>query len=478
MAIVLTNALLFDLDPPRITKGPLRIEDGLISAVGNGAKPRRGDTIVDCGGAVVMAGLVNGHAHLYSALAAGMPMPPKMPRNFPEVLEFIWWRLDRALDEESIELSGAVGALDALRCGTTTLIDHHASPCCIPDSLDMLERGIDAVGLRAVLCYEVTDRNGRAGTEAGIEENRRYIEKSQKVKKSKSQNAGTAKAKRVARRFAGMMGAHAAFTLSDASLRRCVEIAADLHAGLHIHVAEDPADDLVCRRKYGAPLLRRLEKCGLLDKAMGVGARSILAHGTHLSPEDGRCVSAQVAAVAHNPRSNMNNRVGYTPVGWMTNVLLGTDGIGSDMFTEARHAWFKGCDATAPGQSAARRVAPTPSSASRAKPPTVHTPARVGAMLAHSARVAGDMLGGTLGRLTPGAAADVVITDYVPATPLDSANAPAHLIFAIGPQHVRHVLVAGRWALRDRQPVQVKETEIRQRASRAAAALWRRMQAL
>jgi putative selenium metabolism protein SsnA len=462
MPLTLTNALLFDLDPPRIVKGGLQLDGGVITAAGPRVRPQAGDTIVDCGGAVVMPGLVNGHAHLYSALAAGMPMPRKMPRDFPEILKYIWWRLDRALDGESIEFSGAVGALDALRCGTTTLIDHHASPSCIAGSLDRLERGIDAVGLRAVLCYEVTDRNGRAGAAAGIEENRRYIEK--------RRNAQTSKRGNSRRHFAGMVGAHAAFTLSDASLRACVKLAAELVAGLHIHVAEDPADDRVCLEKYGAALLKRLHKCGLFDKATGVAARSILAHGTHLSPRDAERVSAQVAAIAHNPRSNMNNRVGYTPVTWMTNVLLGTDGIGADMFTEAKHAWFKGCDAAA----CAGPQAPKP----RPKPPAVHTPARVLAMLAHSARVAGDMLGCTLGRLTPGAAADIVITDYIPATPIDDANAAAHLIFAVGPQHVRHVIVSGRWLLRDRIPLLLDEGETRRHAARAARALWRRMQTL
>jgi cytosine/adenosine deaminase-related metal-dependent hydrolase len=399
-----------------------------------------------------------------------MPMPRKMPRDFPEILKYIWWRLDRALDGESIELSGAVGALDALRCGTTTLIDHHASPNCIGGSLDLLERGINAVGLRAVLCYEVTDRNGRAGAAAGLEENRRYIEKRRNDETPKRRNAQTSKRGDSRRRFAGMVGAHAAFTLSDASLRACVELAAELDAGLHIHVAEDPADDRVCRERYGAALLNRLHKCGLFDKATGVAARSILAHGTHLSPRDAGRVSAQVAAVAHNPRSNMNNRVGYAPVAWMTNVLLGTDGIGGDMFTEARHAWFKGCDAAACAELPARRPLQ--------EPVAIHTPARVLAMLAHSARVAGDMLGCTLGRLTPGAAADIVITDYVPATPLDDANAAAHLIFAIGPQHVRHVIVSGRWLLRDRTPLLLDEGKTRRRAAAAARALWRRMQTL
>src|SRR5207248_1813393 len=140
-------------------------------------QPASDDEIIDCGGAVVLPGMVNGHTHLYSALAVGMPPPQQSPKNFLEILQLVWWRLDRALDAESIEASAQIGALSALHCGTTTLIDHHASPNCIGDSLDLIERGLASVGLCGVLCYEVTDRNGKFGREAGLEENRRYIAK-------------------------------------------------------------------------------------------------------------------------------------------------------------------------------------------------------------------------------------------------------------------------------------------------------------
>ncbi|MCK4340321.1 MAG: amidohydrolase family protein, partial [Phycisphaerae bacterium] len=177
MAIVLENALLVDIDPIRVEPGNLRIDGGRIVQRDQQISRETTDEIVDCGGAVVLPGLVNGHAHLYSALAAGMPPPPQAPRNFVEILKYVWWRLDRALDVASIEMSGRIGALDALHCGTTTLIDHHASPNCIDCSLDYLEKGIAGVGPRAVLCYETTDRNGPAGRDAGVEENHRYLEK-------------------------------------------------------------------------------------------------------------------------------------------------------------------------------------------------------------------------------------------------------------------------------------------------------------
>ncbi len=176
MALVLQNAVLVDLDPAKVETGGLRIDGGQI--VGRGSvKAAAGDEVIDCGGAVVLPGMVNGHTHLYSALAVGMPAPPRMPKNFLEILQLVWWRLDQALDAESVVMSALMGALEALHCGTTTLIDHHASPNFIHESLDLIERGINTVGLRGVLCYEATDRHGQTGREAGLAENRRDLQK-------------------------------------------------------------------------------------------------------------------------------------------------------------------------------------------------------------------------------------------------------------------------------------------------------------
>src|SRR4029079_7082343 len=185
------DALLVQLDPPRVESSNLRVADGSIVGVGKDVAASSGDEVVDCSGAVLMPGLVNGHTHLYSALATGMPAPPRAPRNFHEILKFIWWRLDRAHTPESVEMSGLIGALTAVRCGTTTLIDHHASPNAIERSLSVLENGIAAVGCRGVLCYEVTDRNRSDEAATGLAENARYVHFCQQ------RNDG---------RFAGMVG--------------------------------------------------------------------------------------------------------------------------------------------------------------------------------------------------------------------------------------------------------------------------------
>jgi putative selenium metabolism protein SsnA len=432
MATVLTNAWLANLDPPSVRFGGLRIEGECIVEAGSAVSAGQTDDVFDCGGAVVLPGLVNGHTHLYSALAAGMPAPPSEPGNFHEILQFVWWRLDRALDAAAVRMSATVGALDALRCGTTTLIDHHASPGCIGGSMDEIEAGLSAVGLRGVLCYEVTERNGRDDVAAGLAENERYLTRCAASKDG---------------RFAGLVGAHAAFTLADVDLAACVDLARRYQTGVHIHVAEDPCDDAICRERYGRPLLARLAESGILT------CDSILGHGTHLSADDLAVVNRSSASVAHNPRSNMNNRVGYAPVDQIDRpLLLGTDGIGGDMFAELRAAWFKHRDA--------RLALP---------------PQRFVAMLAENARAAGRRLGVRLGELGPSAAADIVVTDSVPATPLNEDNLAAHLIFAIGARHVKHVFVSGRARMIDRGVVGLDEPALRREATGVARDLWERM---
>src|SRR3954465_9631900 len=180
MSTFFRDALLVQLDPAWVEAGHLRVADGKVGSLGANAAAEPGDETVDCAGAVLMPGLVNGHTHLYSALAVGMPAPPRAPRNFHEILQFIWWRLDRAHIPDSIEMSGLIGALAAVRYGTTTLIDHHASPNAIDGSLSVLENGIAAIGCRGVLCYEVTDRNRPDEASAGLAENERYIRECQR----------------------------------------------------------------------------------------------------------------------------------------------------------------------------------------------------------------------------------------------------------------------------------------------------------
>lgn len=244
----------------------------------------------------VTPGMVCSHHHLYSTLARGMPSPPRQPTRFLEILEQIWWRLDVALDEEMIRWSAMLGAVEALQCGTTAIVDHHESPSCIEGSLSIIADACAEVGVRTNLAYGVTDRHGVDGARRGLAENERFL------------RAGGR----------GMVGVHAAFTCSDESLANAAALAADVGVGVHIHVAEGP-DDANAGERLKA-LARddwHLVHCVYLDRELP---------GT----------------IAHNPRSNMNNSVGYArPAARPNTIVLGTDGIGADMLEEARLAYMR-----------------------------------------------------------------------------------------------------------------------------------------
>ena len=254
----------------------------------------------------ITPGLVCGHHHLYSVLARGMPIPPATPTSFGEILELVWWRLDLALDLEMIRWSAMLGALEALEHGTTGIVDHHESPNAIEGSLDVIAEACAEVGVRVVCAYGVTDRHGPEGARRGLEENRRFLTEGGR----------------------GLVGIHAAFTCSDDTLQAAAAVAADLGVGVHVHVCEGPED-------AGAP--ERLRNLARPDW--------LLAHCVHL-PED----PGLPGTIAHNPRSNLNNSVGYArPTRFGNPVVLGSDGIGAAMLEEFQIAYLchRGADVTA-----------------------------------------------------------------------------------------------------------------------------------
>jgi putative selenium metabolism protein SsnA len=430
MSYLLKAATLVTLDPPAIARGDLRIAAGLIVERGVELEAREGEEVIDLGGRLVMPGMVCAHTHLYSALARGMPAPPRMPANFKEILEMIWWRLDRVLDEETIYWSAIAGAIDAARAGTTCLFDHHASPSRIGGSLQIVREAIEKIGLRAVLCYEVTDRGDRKERDQGLEENNSFLK-------------WTKRADRPPSLFRAMVGAHASFTLSDESLAACAALMQEFNAGLHIHVAEDKCDVEDARAKYKMGVVERLAKHGALN------SRTILAHGIHLSDEDIDTARSAGVWFAHNPRSNMNNRVGYAPVEkFGERVVLGTDGIGADMFEESRFAFFKGRDSsTAVDAESCLR------------------------MLANNHRLASEAFGGDISMLSAGSMADLIVLDYQSPTPLIPENLAWHLAFGMSSASVESVMVNGRFVIRDRRSP-LDEQDLYERARIASEKLW------
>lgn len=258
-------------------------------------------------------GYVNAHTHLYSALAPlGMPAPAEAPATFTQILERIWWRLDRAIDAESLRAGARLYAAEALLAGTTTLVDHHESPGFIEGSLDVLADACDELGIRAVLCYGATERNGgRDEARHGLAECSRFVRANRRPL------------------VRGLVGLHASFTVSDETAREAGELARELFTEVHVHLAEDAADVADARaRGYAGPLERLLA----LDS---LPPRSILAHGVHLSPGQVKLADSLGLWIVQNPRSNENNRVGWArSLSAGERVALGTDGFPSDMREE------------------------------------------------------------------------------------------------------------------------------------------------
>lgn len=258
-------------------------------------------------------GRVNAHTHLYSGLAPlGLPQPSPPPENFVQILERVWWRLDRAIDEASLRASARLYIAEALLRGTTTLIDHHESPAFIDGSLDVLADVCDELGIRAVLCYGATGRNdGRSEAQAGLAECRRFV----------TSNTHD--------RVRGVVGLHASFTVSDETITEAGILCRELGTVLHVHLAEDAADlQDAYKRGYLGPL-DRLAKLDALPRG------SILAHGVHLTPDEVRTTEKQGLWLVQNPRSNEANGVGYAGSLWASDkVGLGTDGFPADMTVE------------------------------------------------------------------------------------------------------------------------------------------------
>jgi putative selenium metabolism protein SsnA len=439
MTYLLDSATVITLNPPGLEHASLRVAGGRVIERGSKLEPREGEEVINLSGKIVIPGMVCAHTHLYSALARGMPAPPRPPNNFIEILELIWWRLDRALDEETIYWSALAGALDAARAGTTCLFDHHASPSSITGSLKVVSKAMEEVGLRGVLCYEVTDRGGPKCRDEGIEENRAFL------KFVQSELA----ADRRSLLFRGLVGAHASFTLTDESLEACAALMREYDAGLHIHVAEDLCDIEQARAKHGMGVVERLAKHDALNR------RTILAHGTHLDERDIKLARDAGAWLAHNPRSNMNNQVGYAPVrSFGERVVMGTDGIGADMFAETQIAFFKSRDARA-GLGAEDWLR----------------------TLANNQRLATELFGVELGALEAGSAADLVVLDYRSPTPITAGNLAWHLIFGISSAAVESVMVDGRFIIENKRSA-LDEDRIYGEARRASEKLWERLREL
>ena len=440
MLITNGTVLTFGDDKRVLPYGAVYYEGDTIVEVGRTADLERKYPQVerlDATGKLVLPGMICGHTHFYGAFARGMAIPGQPAGNFVEILERLWWKVDRALSLEASKYSALVCLVDAVRHGTTTLIDHHASPKHIDGSLDVLAEAVVESGLRASLCYEVTDRNGREGTMAGIAENVRFIKRLQAQPNPK---------------LGASFGLHASLTLSDDTLAACVEAGSRLDTGFHLHLAEDKADQADSLKKYNKRVAERLEDRGIL------GPKTLVAHAVHIDAYEMDSLRATHTKVSHQPRSNMNNAVGVAEVEKMLKrgitVGLGNDGFSNNMFTEIHTAYLlqrihKGDPRVMPGDRLIEMA------------------------FNHNAVIAGIFFPKPVGALAPGAFADIILLDYVPYTPLTDANYPWHIIFGMDGSHVTHTIVGGQLLMKDRQLLTLDEIEIATRATELAKSVWK-----
>ena len=420
-----------------IENGAVAIEGNLILEVGETAKLKQKypqAEWIDADGGVIMPGLVNTHNHIYSAFARGLSIKGYNPHDFNDILEGMWWKIDRLLTKENDSLSAQAVYIDCIKNGVTTVFDHHASYLDIPGSLDTIADAAKALGVRTSLCYEVSDRDGKAKMTEAVLENERMILRA---------NADESDM------LKGMMGLHAAFTLSDETLALCKQHT-PAYTGAHIHVAEGPGDQIDSLHKYGKRIVERLYENGIL------GEKTLAIHCVHVSPAEMALLKETNTMVVHNPESNMGNAVGCGPVIrlFQEGILLGlgTDGYTNDMLESYKVGNIihkhNLCD------------------------PTVAWGEIPAMLFENNPRIAGRFFQKPLGVLKAGAYADVIVTDYDPLTPMNGGNANGHILFGMNGRSVVTTVCNGKVLMKDRKVLVADEKLVMQECRKSAAKLW------
>lgn len=444
MSLLIDNVTIFCNDDQRrlLTGHALWIDGAVIReiapAAAMSALPAE-ITRIDGQGRLLLPGWINAHMHFYGTYARGIAMKAS-PRNFHEILKMLWWKLDSALDAEAVYYSALVPALTAVKRGVTAVVDHHASPNAIDGSLDRIEEALLQVGLRGVLCYEVSDRDGPEVRRRGLEENRRYLKKCREARAADNTHP-----------FDGMVGLHASFTLDDESLTSAAEMSREFERGCHIHVLEDGVDGEITGRKYGRSVVPRLQAAGIL------GPRSIAAHCIHIGEADREILAETDSIVVHNPQSNMNNAVGRADIFALLRhgVLLGigTDGMSADIWPDVRTANLlhkHGLNSSQAGWAEIQQM-----------------------LLHNNPEIYRRLTGLPVGRILPGHPADVILVDYYPPTPMTSENIWGHFLFGIADAPVDTSIINGKVVLRNKQLIGIDEAKIAAESRRVAQRVWK-----
>jgi putative selenium metabolism protein SsnA len=439
--LLVGNGVLITRDAanPYFKNGCVAMDGAAVTETGETGALRAkypGARFLDAGGGIIMPGFINAHMHYYSAFARGFAGKGPAGTNFQEVLERLWWRLDKALTLDDVYLSAMVCMVDCIRNGTTTVLDHHASPLAIRGSLFKIADAAQATGIRSCLCYEVSDRDGEKLMREGIDENADFIRCASRDESDL---------------IAGTFGLHASMTLSEATLKACVNAAPE-GCGYHVHVAEGTGDEKDSTEKYGKRVVERFRDFGIL------GGRSIAVHCVHVDENERKILKDSGSAVVFNPESNMGNAVGCAPVLEMfamgIPVGLGTDGFVSDMPQSLKMA-------NALLRHDARR-------------PDVAFMEVTSMLFENNARIAGRYFRLPVGRLAPGYSADAIVLDYLPPTGLSDANIDGHILFGASGRCVASTVARGQILMENRKLMKIDEAEVFAKAAEASKKVWER----
>ncbi|HSH51504.1 MAG TPA: amidohydrolase family protein [Bacteroidales bacterium] len=375
--------------------------------------------VLDCSGKLVTKSFAVGHHHIYSALSRGMGAPKKNPENFYEILQYIWWTLDKSLDKEMIEASALFTAMACAKAGSTFVVDHHASPNLIEGSLEIIAKAFDKVGVSHLLCYEITDRDGLDKADKGLAETDRFLQSNQ-----------------------GLVGLHASFTVGDETMQKAAHLMQKYNSGFHIHVAEGQYDQEHCQKHHNKSVIERLKDFGALDSS-----KSILIHCLHLNENERKMVGRSKAYIVQNMESNLNNNVGYfNSKGLGKNIMLGTDGMHSDMLQSAKSVFFVGQGFD-----------------------TIDFPSVYERFRKVHEYIA-------LNQFDGDGENNLVILDYNSPTKINQDNFLGHFVFGINSNHINDVISNGKIIVKDRKIQTVNEPEILKFSQEQSIRLWEKMQ--
>jgi cytosine/adenosine deaminase-related metal-dependent hydrolase len=423
--IILKNATFIDWETLTFTKSNILVPKGVDQAIQfENEIPKElnaGATLIDCTDKYVTKSFVNGHHHVYSALATGMPAPKKIPGNFYEILKYIWWTLDKSLDLEMIKTSAYVTAIACAKSGVTFAIDHHASPFAVEGSLQTIADAFNEVGVGHLLSYELTDRDGVKIANQGLAETENYLKNNQ-----------------------GLVGLHASFTLTNKTLEKAADLARKYNTGVHVHVAEDLYDQEHCYDIHNKRVIERFNDLGILELK-----RSLLVHCLYLTNAERDLIRESGLFVAQNTESNLNNNVGqFNSCAIGNNIMLGTDGMHSDMLRAAKATFYNG------------QLNDTIDYAE----------------IYHRFRNANQYL--KKNNFTGDGDNNLVVLDYLPSTYMDQSNFLGHFLFGLDASQVQHVIANGELIVKDRIITKVDESAIKLKAQQISQKLWNKMQSI